>query len=229
MAMIEERYFDAAASCGRALAAVLAGALESALRRRGRAALVVTGGTEPRHVYPHLAGAEINWGGVSVTLTDERWVAADHADSNEKLVRGFLLQGPAAAAEFVGLKTPFDTPERGLDECAARLGDFPWPADAVYLGMGTDGHIASLFPGSAACEAGGHCVAAAGPAGSAARMSLSPAAILSARRIFLMAAGPEKRDVLNAAKAPGPVAECPVRLILHQDLAPVTAFLARNR
>ena len=224
--MLEERYFKQRDVCAQAVAEALENDLIAAIAARGQASLAVSGGRTPRAVFPLLAGREVAWDKVSVTLTDERWVAADHADSNEKLAQEFLLQNQAKKAHFIGLKTPGATPGDGLMACAERLAHVPLPLDAVYLGMGKDGHVASLFPGSTALsQTSGSCAATVAPDG-VLRMSLSPQTLLNARHLILMLSGTEKRAVYETAKKPGPVAGLPLRLILHQDQVPITIFIA---
>ncbi len=232
--MIEERYFQDTESAGRAMALEIGACLAGAIRRQGSASLAVPGGRTPRCVFPALSGQPLAWEKVQVTLTDERWVGADHADSNERLARDELLQGEAVRACFTGLKTPAPSPRAGLAECRARLADFPLPLDAVLLGMGEDGHIASLFPMADWPDpTDASCLALDTPAGGASdlrpsdqRMSLAPQIILGAANIFLILSGAQKRSVYEEAKHPGPIPALPVRLVLHQDKAPITVFLA---
>lgn len=112
---------------------LLAG-LEEALTRKGQACLVLSGGSSPLPVFAELAKTEFAWDKVIITVVDERAVPPSHADSNEALVRRSMMQGGAAAARFVPL---FDN-SSAFDEIGI--------GDAALLGMGTDGHFASLFP-----------------------------------------------------------------------------------
>lgn len=227
--MVVEHSLPDAESGAAALAGALRDALSAAVAARGRAAFAVSGGRTPEAVFPRLAAVALDWKDVTVTLSDERWVPADHPDSNEGLARRLLLRGPARAAAFVGLHTGAATPWAGQAACEARLATLPQPFDAIFLGMGPDGHIASLFPGEPALgiypDCSSRCLACAGPAGSHPRMSLSPCMLLSSRQLFLMLAGPEKHAVYERAKQPGPVTELPVRLLLCQDKVPLTVFL----
>jgi 6-phosphogluconolactonase len=203
----------------------LADAARDGLARRGVGALAVSGGRTPRRVLPLLAKEPLAWGKVVVTLTDERWVALDHADSNEAQARSLLLVGPAAKARFVGLKTAAATPKAGRAECEARLGQIPWPLDAVFLGMGDDGHVASLFAGDPTWRAApGRCVGVPATSERNARLSLTPAALLDSRRILLVVAGAAKTDVYRQACRPGPAGVLPIRCVLHQDRVPVTVY-----
>jgi 6-phosphogluconolactonase len=224
--MLEERYFDEVEACAQAVAVALGDDLAGALAERGQASLAVSGGRTPQAVFPLLAARTVAWDKVAITLTDERWVAVDNSDSNEKLAREYLLKGEAKAARFVGLKTPDTTPGEGLKACEGEVATVPLPLDAAYLGMGEDGHIASLFPGSdALSQESGLCAATVAPGGHL-RMSLSPKALLSARHLILMFSGNEKRKIYETAKKPGRVIDLPLRLILHQNQVPLTVFIS---
>jgi 6-phosphogluconolactonase len=223
--MIEEIPCSSLAEAAARLADALAASLRDGIARRGLGSLAVSGGRTPSHVFPQLAAVTLPWQNIVVTLTDERWVATDDPESNEGLARCRLLVGAAANARFVGLKTEAQTPGDGLAACAARLDAVPWPLDAVFLGMGEDGHVASLFaddPGWRSAK--GRCVAVPATPGRRPRISLTPAALLASRRVFLIVAGKEKTITYRRALELGPSAALPVRAILMQDRAPVTVY-----
>jgi 6-phosphogluconolactonase len=209
------RAFETRSDAARALANELAGVLAAALERRGSAALVVSGGTSPVEMFHHLREQAIDWTNVTVVPSDERDVPPEHPDRNEGMIRRELLQGPAAAARLVSLIPPGEIPER---------------FHAVVLGMGSDGHTASLFPGSpdlqAALDSEDALHRLSVPGLKADRVSLTPQALLSSRRIDLLFFGEGKRAVFEQAARPGDPAEFPVRAVLEQDRAPVTVFWA---
>jgi 6-phosphogluconolactonase len=224
---IDEREFDSIESAAHALADELATLLRTAVADRGRALVAVSGGRTPRHVFGRLRGAELDWTRVAVTLIDERWVPSDHAESNERLVRECFLLNEAAAASFIPLFGGEDTPEAGRAACEARLAALVLPFDAVYLGMGTDGHVASLFPGDPAVGVrAGRCVAVPPATGRLARMSLTAPTLLNARRVLLLFDGADKHAAYTRARQPGSASDVPLRLVLQQDAAPVTVFSA---
>ncbi|MBT4934863.1 MAG: 6-phosphogluconolactonase [Rhodospirillaceae bacterium] len=203
----------------------MAGYLELVINMRGNAFLAVSGGRTPEHVFPLLAKQAVAWEKVSITLADERWVDTEHPDSNERLARRLLLQGPASRARFVGLKTDHQNPLDAEADVEAALTTLNWPLDALFLGMGEDGHIASLFPDEKNwSDVPGLALAVADSEKRQPRMSLTPAALLNSHHIFVVISGPEKRAILDAAMKPGPVGDYPIRLVLHQQRVPVTIY-----
>ena len=219
-----------------ALAAALAGEikvdLEEAIAARGAASLVVSGGRTPARLFDRLRDEKVDWTRTWVTLADERWVETSAEASNERFVRETLLVGPAAGAHFVGLKNPAPTPEAGADWSWRALSRVPRPFDVVLLGMGEDGHTASLFPGSLALAkaldtaAAPGCVAVNALTAPHARVSLNLAALLDARRIILHIEGESKWQVYQRARMPGSAAELPVRAVLHQKEVPIDVYWA---
>jgi 6-phosphogluconolactonase len=201
-----------------AAADAIEAALQGALDARGRASLVGTGGRSPGPVYDRLSRAELDWAHVAVTLSDERHVDADSPNANARLLRERLFVGAAAGAQYLPLT---DYAERVLRKLL--------PFDAVMLGMGEDGHIASLIPGSPvlaqAMDPDGAALTAESPQGfgspPVARITLTLSALLQSRAIFLLIAGEAKRQVIAEAEAG---ADLPVRAILNQDRVPIRVF-----
>lgn len=202
----------------RQLAEAVAEALRADLASRERALLVVSGGSTPVPFFQALGAMDLPWARIEVTLADERWVAEEASDSNARLVREHLLQGPAAEATFVPLTSGAETPEQGVEEVAARVAGLAWPASAVVLGMGGDGHTASLFPDSReltlALTTEAPLVAVRTPSQPQARITLSAERLHRARRHFLHITGGDKRDVLARALSGDDVRELPIRAFL---------------
>lgn len=193
------------ATLAKTLAVDVAASLHGAIKKRGQATLVVSGGSTPLPFFKALAQMDLPWDKVTVTLADERWVDADHADSNEKFVRENLLTANAAAAKFVSLKNPSATPEAGWQQTEAVISALPRPLDVVVLGMGGDGHTASLFPGAAglvqamALDCGRSAWPMNPPETAQARMSLTLDTLIDAHHLLLHITGEQKRAVLQKA------------------------------
>ncbi|QFU77412.1 6-phosphogluconolactonase [Halioglobus maricola] len=211
-----------------ALATHIANTLKSDIETRGRASLAVSGGSTPKAMFAALAQIELAWEQVFITLVDERWVAPEHDDSNERLVRENLLQGPAAKARFAGLKaSPADANE-GLAEVTARLGKFPLPFSCVVLGMGGDGHTASWFPQAnnlaelldpAGTAILGSCDPVTAPHQ---RITLTLPVVLAANEIVLHITGDEKATVLAEAAEQ----HYPIAAVSEQSTNPVSIWWA---
>jgi 6-phosphogluconolactonase len=213
--------YPSTAAMAEAAARAVESRLAEGLKTRGRASLVATGGRSPGPVYDALDGPGVDWARVVVTVSDERCVDPASPDSNARQVRERLLVGARAKAHFIPLWP--EPPEAALQALA--------PFDAVMLGMGEDGHIASLIPGDPGLAQGMDLASdrllVPVPAGigkpPVARISLTLTALLQARALFLLIAGEAKREVVARAQAG---ADLPVRAILGQDRVPVRIFWA---
>lgn len=218
--------FADGAQLAQALAGAVAERLQAAIAARGVAVLAVSGGRTPARFFAALSAKPLDWSKVVVTLVDERWVPADHERSNEALVRAGLLQGPAAAAQFVGLVSEAASPEEGLPTVARRIAALLLPLDVVVLGMGTDGHTASFFPGGdrlaeALDPAGGvPVVPMRAPGAGEPRISLTLPLILAARAVYLHIEGADKAAVLDEALKNGAPEAMPVRAVLRARRSP---------
>jgi len=210
--------FPGSSAMADAAARAVEGQLSLGLATRGRASLVATGGRSPGPVYDRLRDAKVDWARVVVTLSDERQVNVDSPDANVRQLRERLFVGPAAKAHYLPLTDYAEPALRAL-----------MPFDAVLLGMGEDGHVASLIPGSpvlsGAMDPDGEALVAESPAGfgspPVARITLTLPALLQAHAIFLLIAGDAKRQVVADAIAGS---DLPVRAILVQDRVPVRIF-----
>ncbi|AXS82283.1 MULTISPECIES: 6-phosphogluconolactonase [Marinobacter] len=207
------------------LADAVAEFLAVRLKQAPRASLVVSGGSTPLPFFKALSDKNLDWSRVDVLLADERWVDEDDPASNARLVRGNLLQNHAASARFLSLKQPGATPAEGLGAVKAELADLALPLDVLVLGMGNDGHTASLFPDapelahamSPECQ---DIVSAATPASQPQkRITLTWPPLRDARFTALHLKGEDKLDTLEKAISDmDRVMEMPVRAFLKPGL-----------
>lgn len=221
MALVLNRYADSD-TLEAALADAIVASLRDGIALRGRASMVLSGGRTPRGLFSRLAAIRLDWERVSVTLADDRWVPADHPDSNEMTVRKVLLQGEAAAARFIPLVNSAPDPWTGLNTTHDALAQLPRPFDVVLLGMGEDGHTASLFPmadrlptpsGASMPD----CVGVRPAKAPHDRISLTPEALLDTRLLAVHFTGGSKWSVLCEALKPGPVETLPIRCVTQQN------------
>ncbi len=218
--MIELRTFDDPRAHSDALANAVGDALKGSLAARGAAAadaaqqaartaspahatFAVSGGTSPRPFLQTLSHAALDWAHIDVTLVDDRWVPESDGASNARLVRETLLQNAAASFYFLPLvdtSTTLDAHVAALNADARRA--LP---DVVVLGMGEDGHTASIFADApewdVAISTPDRFVAVHPGSAPHARVSLSMSALRQVGQLFLFIAGQKKLDVLNAALA----------------------------
>lgn len=224
--------YQAREQLAEALAAGVAAKLAGGVATRGHASLAVSGGSTPRRFFEALSRADLAWSSVTIMLVDERLVPPDHARANAGLVRRHLLQNRAADARFVPYVVDAHTPA----ECA-RLSQIAFEQDghrldACVLGMGTDGHTASFFPGGDTladaldADADRKVIALYAEAAGEPRLTLTLGPILDARFVAIHIEGAEKRSVLDSALAGTEVSQMPVRAVLHQQRAPVHLFWA---
>ncbi|MDO8377655.1 6-phosphogluconolactonase [Phenylobacterium sp.] len=221
-----ESFPDEAALADAASTATVA-ALSAGLAARGHASLIGTGGRSPAPVYDALSGADLDWGRITVSLSDDRFVPLTSPDSNERLVRERLLRGCAAAATFLSLYSSVPTPDAAAEIAEPHLRALA-PFDMLFLGMGEDGHIASLIPGSPVMDQGldpaGERFVIGVPEGvgspPVARISLTLRALLQARATLVLIRGAVKRQIVEAGSG------LPVHAFLKQATAPVRVLWA---
>jgi len=191
--------FATHAEASAALADRVAATLQDAVKLRGKASLAVPGGTTPAEFLTVLGEQPVDWPRVTVLLTDERWVAPDHPRSNAALVDR-TLGARGRSYRWYPLWRAGATPDEATAILEAGASVVTFPLDAVVLGMGDDGHVASLFPGDETgfADASSRFVAVRGP-GEEPRVSLSAAVLARARETYLLLRGAAKLDVLERA------------------------------
>lgn len=199
-----------------ALAERVADLLSEALAQRGVASLALSGGRSPRAFLQALDQQELDWQALRITLVDERWVPETDPQSNAGMLRE-CMPNALAAASWLPL---YRGVSPSADAAAVSVDLQHWlPLDVVVLGMGSDGHCASLFPGQPglqarlASDSPSLCEAVAGPQG-AARLTLTGSVLHAARQSLLAIAGEEKYTCLCDA------------FVRQPTQAPVAAFLA---
>ncbi len=201
-----------------AIAVAVSSALRRALEQHGSARLLVSGGTTPAPVFEALSQAPLAWEKIDIGLVDERWLRPDDPDSNAHLVREHLLRNLAEHARFQPLTRPGRSIEQAVSDANLHSHHAP---DVVLLGMGDDGHTASLFPNMRHLDdalASRHAYVAvdasacpgAGPWPR--RISLTPAGLMPAKLRLLLIRGEEKRAVLQRALEGTDAHEMPVRI-----------------
>jgi 6-phosphogluconolactonase len=201
-----------------AIAVAVSAALRRDLQQHSRARLLVSGGKTPAPVFRALSQAPLEWSRVDIALVDERWLRPDDPDSNAHLVREYLLKGHAASARFETLTRP----GRGIEAAVADANlHARHPPGIILLGMGNDGHFASLFPRmrdlDLALDSRNAYVAvdASGCAGAMPwprRISLTPAGLAPAHTRMLLLRGQSKRAVFERALEGSDPHELPVRI-----------------
>ncbi len=230
---IRENRFDDRATLVDALVRGFTADLERSIERNDSATLLLSGGSTPAPLYRKLSDSKLDWKRIHVALVDERWVDTAHEASNERLLRENLLIGDAAAATFVGMKNNAANPFDGVTECNARYAEMPRPYTICLLGMGPDGHTASLFPrarGLDAALASQQACAAIRARPSAVtgdyleRMTLTPWSILQSQRLVLLITGEDKWEVYARARDNEASAERPISLMIHQQQTPLEVY-----
>lgn len=227
--------FETNSALATQLAQKIAADLSGAIAKRGKATLALSGGSTPKPLLEHLSQLAIDWAKVTVTQVDERWLIETHADSNARLIKEHFLQNQAKAARFISMKTPESSPFAAQTQANEKLVDFAQSIDAVVLGMGADGHTASFFPGADtlanALDPASEltCIAITPPAAPHPRMTLSLAALLRARHMYLHITGEQKLQVLEQAVSPGPDGDnLPIRRVLFRAQPPVQVYYTHS-
>lgn len=227
--MIEVEWWEAedAAEMANAVAGDVQFIIESALDARGQAVIAVPGGKTPVAILEKLARARLDWRRVTIVPSDDRLVKVDSPLSNAAMIARIFLPRGARVLPIGSDNPDYRAAGRAAD---ARLQDIQWPLDLVWLGVGEDGHTASIFPGPDLDEAlnGPKERRALGvmpdplpPEAPVARVTLSKAAIAAARTLLLVLSGDKKKAVLEKAIEDGPLSDVPVGRVLADITVPV--------
>jgi len=228
--MIEAEWhdYDTNDAMAAAVAEHIVRVIKDALGARDEALIALPGGKSPIPVFQRLAVANIDWSRVTIIPTDDRLVPATNLLSNYAMIARYFLPKGAQVLPVV-LEAATDYRAAG-NSANAQLSDLRWPPDLVWLGVGADGHTASIFPGPDLEEAldGPNARRALGlmpsplPAEApVARVTLSRPAILSARSLMLTLSGPEKRAVVERAIKDGALSSTPIGRVLAEIENPI--------
>jgi 6-phosphogluconolactonase len=212
--------------------------LKEAVENNSKASFIVPGGTTPAPVFEQLSALPLPWSNISVTPSDERWIDVELEQSNEYLIKNTLLINQAAEANFVPLKNKAETALLGEKATEKGLKDLKRPSTVTILGMGPDGHVASLFPGCPQIDdalelnSKKSCIAidatGCAVAGSyTERMSLTLASLIDSDLVILLFTGQEKLDVLNQAMRERKRSNLPIAALLAQSKTPVEVYWAQ--
>ena len=220
--------YDDAAEMAAAVAGDIGFVIESAIDARGGCVIALPGGKTPLPIYEKLAATKLDWKRVTIIPTDDRIVPLGDPLSNITTIgKAFLPKG----ARVIPIVSEAARDYRAAGKAAdARLGDLHWPLDLCLLGVGADGHTASIFPGPDYDEAinGPRERRALGvmpeplpPEAPVARITLSRAAIVSAKALMIAVTGDAKRKVIEAAIKQGPSSSYPIGRVLADAELPV--------
>ncbi len=227
--MIEAEWweYDSAEEMADAVAGDVGFIVESALDARDAALIALPGGSTPKPIYPKLAARQLSWKRVTIIPTDDRLVPMDDERSNIRAIaQAFLPVG----ARVIPIATDIADYRLAGNSADARLQDFPWPPDLVWLGVGEDGHTASIFAGPdlqdaldapKARRAVGVMPDPMPEDAPVARVTLTRAAILSARTILITVSGQETRELLEGAIADGQSSRLPIGRVLAEAEQPI--------
>ena len=239
----EEHHYASMEALSDQLAQRILNDLKSLPTSHAETSLVVSGGNTPKALYQKLATASFDWSGVQLILSDERWVPISHERRNEKMLQETWLSKCAQCAPKLGTLIPnlAESEERNLKIVEQELRKNSKPFRWVILGMGLDGHTASLFPSDPSVQAlmsTQQLCAIAQPEGQPEkRVTLTPAALLNSRRIIVLIQGAEKYNVYQQSLAQAKVlpqadddlgaalTDMPVRFLWRQNQVPVDVYV----
>lgn len=232
--MITETLFASQNELFQQLGADCTRRLEAAVQQKNEASFLVSGGSTPKPLYQNLSQQDLAWHKIKIGLVDERWVEPNHSASNQAFIETHLLTGAAEHAQLSPMKTDHASAQQGLQQTEKLYQRLPLPAAVTVLGMGNDGHFASLFPGAKGCEQGldlantNRCVSilaktTAVTGDHTERLSMTLAALLQSQFLVLLITGDKKREVYQAAKSN---TNLPVAHLLQQQIKTVQVYWA---
>lgn len=224
--------FESASALAEKLATAIGENLRTAIKEKGKATLIVSGGSTPKALFQLMSRLELAWEKVSIGLCDERWVPSNHPDSNEKLVKETLMVHNASKATLIGMVIDGLNASESESQCSHNVQSHLWPFDVLILGMGSDAHTASLFPGNPKLQEAYDrdtkkiCISIEPRNAPHMRMSLTLNAILSAEHLYLHFQGEEKLAVYHEALTGEDTSAMPIRTVLNQNEKEVEVYYA---
>ncbi|TKB44834.1 6-phosphogluconolactonase [Thalassotalea mangrovi] len=230
--MFNKHIFASRPELDQAFAEQVAAQLQSLIEKNGKASIAFSGGSTPKGFFAALSVQDIAWDKVTVTLADERWVEYEDNNSNTRLLTENLLTNNAKVARLFSLKRDGALDADNLAKLNQDANDGLLPLDIVILGMGEDGHTASLFPCSAEIEQGLDQQAAPGllkvvpTSAPFERISFNFSALIQASHLYLHLVGDNKMAVLDQAISSKDSMQMPIRAFLHHDVKTVDIFWA---
>lgn len=194
--------------------------LALAVETKGYATLVLSGGSTPKNLLRALSNMQFSWEKVRVTLVDERWVEPSNANSNQKLIKDYLLQNHAKNARFIPLKNSAIRAKDAVVSLEVALHGLSHELDVVVLGMGEDAHTASFFPHSSelafALNTNDLCCATTAVQEPKERITLSRSFLLSSKNLILHIEGKVKKEVFQKAVKSDDVVNMPIVAMMQQ-------------
>ena len=230
MENLRENIFTDKAKLELELAEEISQKLDLELKNKGEANLLVSGGSTPKKLYEILSNKKIDWKNVSIGLIDERFVATNTEESNELLIKNTLLKNKAADAKFIGLIFNINDYKENLNITISKHKPFYKSITCSILGMGSDGHTASLFPNfeevytDDSIYGDKMIINTKATSEPSKRISYTKAKILSSKHLFLYFNGKEKLDVFNSAKKNKNASIRPISAFIHQNINTLNVF-----
>ena len=227
------KYYDNNSLLIQELGARIITSLKEGIKDNGSASLVVSGGSTPKTLFALLSKQDIAWDKVNITLADERCVPQEDEASNARLIRENLLQNKARNANFITLFENDQSANEAALSASNKLADIK-TYDAMILGMGQDGHTASLFPeatnlAEALAENANNCMAIEPLTNPITRITQTKQKILKSKFIAFHLVGKDKNDILNLVLKDEGKTEFPSSHFIHQTLVPVEIYFAQSR
>lgn len=231
--MYQLNNFDSRETLDETLAQKVSEILASAITLKGSASIAVSGGTTPKGFFTALSNKAIDWKKVTITLVDERWVDKSSADSNTRLVQESLLINKAIKANFFNLKQGDNLSDEVLFMLNFTASHTLLPLDVIILGMGEDGHTASLFPCSDQIAQGldvnndNSLMKVEPKTAPHQRITFSFAALKDSKHIFLHLCGDNKKQVLNKALSTQDSIKMPINAFLQNEAIDTQIYWAK--